>query len=274
MAGSLNMCIAMNERVANFVMIVCDNDGQRTMNVIDISRSKCVPRCPNANHIVTIANSLHTNISIRRLDCNGTNTCVEWLLQKRLCSIVRLSMHDDVQLLNSVRTKFICKNFLFSFNSPDFTSTPSDSICEHNRICVDWHWCRTQSSPRIRIEWEKRSSIYNKHVVHICMTLCVVALLVTSLFWLISTRETIFICVCETEWVTECGHIHSESNLFCIQSYCVVVFFLSCLFCLASRLVWCSKCVPAIKLKRSVRILRRRRCIHIYIPYAVWDDNV
>lgn len=86
-------------------MIARDNYGQRTRNVIDISRTQCVPRCPHANHIVSIANSRQHKYLYSRLDCNEITLALS--AAGRLCSIVRLSA-SDVQL-NSVRTKFICK---------------------------------------------------------------------------------------------------------------------------------------------------------------------
>lgn len=173
----------------------------------------------------------------------------------RLCSIVRLSA-GDVQLLNSVRTKFICK---ISY----FYSIQRISARLHQRLYADtieyawtapklWCWSarthtHTQSSPRSGRQFITNTSY--TFAWHYVSSRCS---LLPYFDW--SAPENIYACIriCETEWASGCG-IHRESNSFCIQSYCVV----GILFCFFSLLLFVchhGSCgVPAIKWISSVR---------------------
>lgn len=147
------------------------------------------------------------------------------------------------------------QNFLFLFNSADFSSAPSEIICGHNRIRVDCAKAlvlerahtHTQSSPRSGRQFITNTSY--TFAWHYVSSRCS---LLPYFDW--SAPENIYACIriCETEWASGCG-IHRESNSFCIQSYCVV----GILFCFFSLLLFVchhGSCgVPAIKWISSVR---------------------
>lgn len=184
-AGCLSSTIRIpmnaNKRVRNDCLQIT-MDGRLTGNVIDISRSQCA-------RILMTACKSHCHhrkqkYLYSRLDFFGITLVLNG--ERRLCSIVRLSP-SDVQLLNSVRTKFICKNFHFYSIQRILLGSVRLYAQAHNRISMGCAIVALAAGAHNHLHEfvrnTKRSSIYKKkHVVHICMTLCVVALLVTSLF--------------------------------------------------------------------------------------------